>query len=80
MKITVEDGGQVKSIETDQVIVIAQSDSMRLEVVKGALLELGMLLGSCAIAGKWDMLSKVVAIMRTMEKEEDTTAGKGAIQ
>lgn len=80
MKITVEDGGQVKSIETDRVIVIAQSDSRRMEVVKGTLLELGMLLGSCAIAGEWDTLSKVVAIMRTMEKEEDTTAGRGAIQ
>lgn len=81
MKITVEDGGQVMSIETERAIVIAQSDSIRMEAVKGSLLELGMLLGDCKpLAERWDTLRDLVAIMKTMKADEDTVGGTEVLQ
>ena len=81
MKITVEKDGKVQSIEPDTAIVLALNGDDFLQVVVGSVLKLGSLLGNSEpLAENWDTLSKLVAIVKIMKEEEDTTAGKGAIQ
>ena len=81
MKITIEKDGRVKSLEPDAAIVLALKGESFMEVLQGTLAELGMLLGNSEpLAEHWDTLSKLVAIVKIMKEEEDTTAGKGAIQ
>ena len=81
MKITVEKDGKVQSIEPDAAIVIAYSDSRRMEAIDGSLLQLGMLLGNCELlAEHWDTLSELVAIVKTMKADEDTMGGTEVLQ
>lgn len=81
MKITVEKDGKVQSIEPDAAIVLAVNGNDFLQVVVGSVLELGALLGNSEpLADHWGTLSKLVAIVKTMDGREDTTAGKGALQ